>query len=321
MSEALSIAPVTGAPTISQPAGEPSMADLAALLPDPSGEALPGAERGNIPSPPMHDEPAKAEDAAKAEEAEAPVDTEALSRAEAAAKKAREGSRRYREALDAQRRVQAEAQRAAQEAAENRRRAEEASRFQEELRRDPYAALKKLGMTDQELAERALREGTPENELRTLFQRQQEALEFERQRREQLEQRLESERQAAVRQQAEANFHRLADDERAYPRLAQLAPTAQLAVAKAALQQIASNGYEVGSLSDADVAEACERFLAPKKAAKAAPAAPKAAAPPKSSGTLTNSVTAARATAPRPWEELSDDEQIAAIAAALPDLG
>jgi hypothetical protein len=330
MSEALGVAPVVdGAPMISS--AEPSIEALAALLPDPSpSTALPGAERGDLPAPPMqHTEADASSDAeAKAEPSEpAPepeVDREVLERAEAAARKAREGSRRYREVLEAQRKVQAEAERAAREAAENRRQAEEARRFQEELRKDPYAALKRLGMTDQELAERALREGTPENELRSLLQQQQEALAAERQRIQQLEQRLESERQATIRQQAEANFHRVADDERAYPRLAQLEPSAQLAVARAALQQIASNGYDVGGLSDPDVAEACERFLAPKRAAKvAAKTAPPAPAPappaPKQSATLTNAVATTRATAPRSWEDMSDDEQLAAIAAALPD--
>jgi len=338
MSEALTVAPATpaaapvdGAPIVAPSAGEPSIEQLAALLPDPN--ALPGAER---PSPPKQDaaseQPEAKEGETKEAEQEPPkeaapsVDKEALERAEAAAKKAREGSRRYREMLEEQRRVQAEAARVAREAAEYRRRAEEAARLRETLRKDPYAALKQLGMTDQELAERALREGTPENELRMLLEQQREALESERQARQQLEQRLEAERQALARQQAEANFTRIADDESAYPRLSQLAAPAQLAVAQAALQQIANNGYDVSGLTDEQVAEACERFLAPKRAPKAAapkpapaaaPAAP--AAPKPAATTLTNQVSNARATAPRPWEELTDDEQIAAIAASLPD--
>lgn len=331
MSVEAAAAPVNGAPIVSPAAsaGEPSFEQLAALLPDPNA-ALPGAERVTTPPVPdtvaEEDKDAKdapdepAEDDAEAE-AEAPADDGALERAEAAAKKAREGSRRYREALENQRRVQAEAARSAQEAAEYRRQAAEAAQLQESLRRDPYAALKKLGMTDHELAERALREGTPENEMRMLLEQQQETIAAERQARQQLEQRIESERQAVARQQAEANFARIADNEGTYPRLAQLSSSAQLAVAQAALQQIANNGYDVSGLDDDQVAEACERFLAPKRAAKAAPKpAPAAAAKPAPANTtMTNQVANARATAPRPWEELSDDEQIAQIAASLPD--
>lgn len=339
MSEALGIAPSGGAPAPAPLVGEPTIESLAALVPDPVPAATPGAERGDIPAPPMQDkatadekeEPAKAKvkeeaDPEEAEEpAEAAADKAALERAEAAAKRAREGSRRYREMLENQRRVQFEAERLAREAEENRRQAIEAQRFQEELKKDPYASLKRLGMTDQELAERALREGTPEHEMRTLLQQQQEALAAERQRLQALEQRIENERQATLRQQAEAKFHSIADNESSYPRLSLLAPTAQLAVAEAALKQIASNGYDVRGLSDDQVAEACERFLAPKRAAKAvsAPAsakpAPAAAPAPKANTSLTNAVSNTRATAPRPWEDLSDDEQIAAIAASLPD--
>lgn len=331
MPEALPVAPVNGAPIISPAssgsAGEPSFEQLAALLPEPSS-ALPGAERAVAPpAEAVKPEPTEGEETPAEPEAEAApaVDKDALERAEAAAKKAREGSRRYREALESQRRVQAEAARSAREAAEYRRQAEEAAQLQQSLRKDPYAALKKLGMTDHELAERALREGTPENEMRVLLQQQQETIAAERQARQQLEQRLEADRQAVARQQAEANFARIADNEGAYPRLAQLSSSAQLAVAQAALQQITNNGYDVSALDDEQVAEACERFLAPKRGAKAAPAAklppPPAVAPAKqpANTTLTNQVANARATQPRPWEELTDDEQIAQIAASLPD--
>jgi hypothetical protein len=336
MSEAVGIAPVVDAAPANSSAAEPSMEALAALIPDPT----PGQPaKGEIPVPPLKHEDAEAakakaeaEEKAKEEQKEEPekpeeetaaqADKEALERAEAAAKKAREGSRRYRETLEAQRKVQAEAERAFRQAAEDRRQAEEAKKFQDELRRDPYAALKRLGMTDQELAERALREGTPEQEMRVALQQQQEALKIERQRIQQLEEDIRNERQAQVRQKAEADFHRLADDERSYPRLSQLSPAAQLAVAQAALQQIANNGYDVGGLADTEVAEACEQFLAPKKAAKAAPAAksaPAATTTPKTNTTLTNAVSTTRATAPRPWEDMTDDEQLAAIAASLPD--
>lgn len=323
MPDVLGIAPSDGAataPTVSPAGAEPTIEELASLLPDPNAapvaEPAPGEEAKATEKP-------EGEAEEPEEKPEPAADQDALARAEAAARKAREGSRRYREVLESQKRVQAEAERASREAAEHRRRAEEASRFQEDLRRDPYAALKKLGMTDQELAERALREGTPEHEMRTLLQQQQEALASERQARQRLEQRLESDRQAADRQRLEANFTRLADDERAYPKLSQLASSAQLAVAEAALKQIANNGYDVSGFTDDQVAEACEQFLAPKRAPKTAPATPAAKPPvaqssPKTT-TLTNQVSAARATAPRPWEELSDDEQIAAIAASLPE--
>lgn len=344
MSEALAITPspppTTGA--------EPTVAELAALIPDSALVGDPSSVAGTPPAP--AENTADAADAARltqTTEGEAPapapaegeapapaetktepapaeqVDTEALERAEQAAKRAREGSRRYRQMLEEQNRVRQEAQRAAQEAERARREAEEARKLQESWKKDPYKTLKGLGMTDQELAERALREGTPE----ALIFELKEKLEQEAQARAALEQRLESERAELARQRAEQNFTRLASDEGAYPRLAQLDGPAQLAIARAALQQIENNGYSVAGLSDEQVAEACERFLTPRRPGKAAAPKPNPApapaakpqTPAPASKTLTNAVSTQRAVAPREWHEMTEDEQIAAIAAALPD--
>ena len=336
MSEGLAIAPAA-------PAAEPTITELAALVPDSALVGDPSVAAGPAPAPAENkadladaarladrnepapvdapaEEPPPAETAETAAPPEPTVDNEALERAEQAAKRAREGSRRYRDMLAQQDRVRQEAQRAAAEAAQARKEAEEARKVQEAWKKDPYNTLKKLGMTDQELAERALREGTPE----ALIHQLNERLEQEAQARAALEQRLADERAFMARQQAEQKFYSVADNETAYPRLSQLNATAQLAVAQAALQQIANNGYATSGLSDEQVAEACERFLTPKRGAKAAskpaPAAAPAAKPaPAPAKTLTNAVSTQRAAAPREWHEMSDDEQIAFIASQIPD--
>lgn len=335
MSEVASVAAASAeAAPIAAPIAQPGPAEidaLAALLPDPSASslppvasstALPGAERTDATptgAPAEEVKPAEGETAEAAPAQEA-TDKDALERAEAAAKRAREGSRRYREILAQQEEAKAEVRRQAAEAQRLRQEAEQNRRLREDLKKDPYAALKNLGMTDQELAERALREGTPEAALHALNER----LEAESRARQALEQQLQNERQAAAQRQAEEKFYRVADNEAAYPRLAELNAKAQLVVAKAALQQIADNGYEVSHLSDEQVAEACERFLSPKKgkAAKSTPApaakpAPAAAKP--ANKTLTNAVSTEKTTATRPWHELTEEEQIAQIAASLPD--
>lgn len=318
----------TNAGPIDVPAPQPPAAGeieaLAALLPDPAaptgvdvGTAVTSVKatpEEKVAEAKTEETPTEAKPATPDEAAEAAA---ALERAEAAAKRAREGSRRYREMLAEQERVKQEAARAASEAARARREAEEARQFQAKLKEDPYRALKDLGMTDQQLAERALREGTPEqaiHELKAQIEAQRQALEAERQARE-------AERQAAQARQAEIKFQQIADNETAYPRLAQLSPKAQLTVARAALEQIAENGYDTSGLSDEQVAEACERYLAPKKgkSASAKPPAPAAAKPPVK--TLTNSVATEKASASKPWDELTEEEQIAQIAAMLPDPG
>jgi len=335
MSE-LTVAPAAPAAAVSSAlaaaVADPSIESLSSLIPDsailsdavdlpaPAAESTADAADAAKVASPESEQPAEAPKSETEAAAPEPVDTDALERAEAAAKRAREGSRRYREVLEAQQRQQAEAQRVAREAERLRRENEEARRFQEDLKKDPYAALKGLGMTERDLAERALREGTPEAALHALAERVERA----EQARAALENRLAQEQAATARKQAESNFARVADNETAYPRLAQLTDRAQLVIARAALQQIADNGYDVTGFSDTDVAEACERYLAPKKgAAKAAPKSVVTPAPVPTAKpitkTLTNAVATERAVQPRPWHELTDDEQIAQIAASLPD--
>ncbi|AKU93378.1 hypothetical protein AKJ09_00042 [Labilithrix luteola] len=314
--------------------GEPTIESLAALLPDPvsaapenTADAVDAAKLSNEPVEGLAEGEAPAAEAAPAEEPapELNEDAEALARAEAAAKRAREGSRRFREMREAQEKSRMAEQRAAREAAQARKEAEEGRALRESLTKDPYKALKGLGMTDEDLAERALREGTPE----ALLHEMREQVAAERAARLALEERLQNERAALARQTTEQNFLRVADNEARYPQLSNLSPRAQLSAAREAIAQIVENGYDVAGLTDAQVALAAERYLAPKRALKAdPPPAPRAAPPPAAKAappqapapkTLTNAVTQERAVAARPWHELSEDEQIAQIAASLPD--
>lgn len=308
------VVPAAPAADVSAPSGEPTIESLTALVPDGNADAADAAniaakaEAAEVPADPA-EAPAEAVEPAPAE------DTGALERAEQAAKKAREGSRRFRELQAAQQR-QAEA--AAQQArlmAEYRAQAEEAKKLRDLLLKDPYAALKELGMTDQDLAERALREGTPEAAMHAL--RQEFAA--ERKRIDDLHKSLEREKFEVARQNAELGFTKVADNEVQFPRLAQLDSSRQLSIARTVLQQIAANGYDTRGLSDEQVAEACERFLAPKKGAATKPAPAPAPAPKPAGKTLTNAMAQTRAVAPKAWDELSDEEQIAQLAASIPD--
>lgn len=294
-------------------AGEPTLEEIAASMAEPVAEV--------VVEPIVTEEPATeaaTEPVAATEPAEADA---ALERATKAAARAREGSRRYAET---QRQLQESAQRtqhAAREAEQLRQENAQAKQREAAYKQDPYKALKDAGMTDHQLAERAMRENSPEATLLRL----QEQVEQERTARQALEQRLVSEREAVraaeAQQRMESAFVAVADDEATYPRLAQLNSGAQLTVAQAALKQIRSNGYNTNGMSNAQVAEACEIYLAPKKGAKTTAAAPAVAKPvAKMSGkTLTNAQAQTRTVAPAAWDTLSEDQQLAHIAASLPE--
>ncbi len=309
---------ITGAPILTaSEQGEPTIEELAALLPTEEAPVLePVALEGTEAEPVEPAEAAPVVDPAAPTEADA-----AAERANKAAAQARAGSKRYAATQEALREQAAQVQRAAREAEQLRRRVAQADALDRELKADPYKALKGRGMTDADLAQRAMRENTPEAGMLRL----QEQVEQERAARVALEGRLRSEREATQKARAEDAFTHLADDEAAYPRLSQLNADAQLDVASAALKRISANGYDIATLSDAQVAEACERYLAPKRAAKAAAVAPPAQVvrtTPKPSGkTLTNAQAQTRVVAPAAWDSLSEEQQLAHIAASLPEPG
>lgn len=313
--------PVAAAPAVDL--GEPTMEELAALVGDPIAAEV-TTEPVEAAEPVVEAEPATeaaAEPAAPTEPTEADA---ALERATKAAERARQGSRRYAETQRMLADQQHASQRAAQEAEQLRRENAAARQREQTLKADPYKALKDLGMTDQQLAERAIRENSPE----AMTLRLAEELKAERSAREALEQRLVNEQREAARrsaaQQAEAHFAQVADNEAAFPRLAQLSTEVQLTVARAALDRIKANGYDVTRLSNEQIAEASEAYLAPKRAPKPPtvnpPVVAPKAAPAKTSGvTLTNKQAQTRTVAPAQWDQLSEEQQLEHIAAGLPE--
>lgn len=325
---------ITGAPIVlsASEQGEPTMEELAALLPATEPEVT---EDPVVPAAtePTAEETAPTEPVPAVEEKPAQPEADAaLERASKAAARAREGSRRYAET---QRQIAEQAAHIAQQTAQTQRAARDAQQYRQEveaarerdaqLKKDPYKALKQLGMTDEELARRAMQENSPEAATHRL----EAQLAEERSARVALEQRLDNERaeahRAAMSRQAEASFVAEAADAAAYPELAIRSPAKQLAAARAALAQIRANGHETRHFSDAQVAQAANLWLSPDAKPAAAPAP--AAAPPqarpgiaKPSGkTLTNAQAQTRVVAPADWHTLSEEQQIAHIAASLPE--
>lgn len=312
------VAAAVAAPVVVAPPAweEPTMDELAASMSDPTPEAEPVVEAPVTEPEPTTD--------AKTEPAEAAAVDEALERATKAAQRAREGSRRYAATQEALARERAEVQRAAQQAEAYRQRVAQAEVLERELKDDPYKALKSRGMTDADLAARAMRENTPEARVMQL----QEQLDREAAARVALETRLENQRRDAeardMAQRAEAAFIKAADNEAAFPELARLTAEGQLDVARRALDRIKANGHAVAHLTNAQIAEAAEKYI--KMTRKPTAAAPKASAPAvrpaaPSGATLTNRMVQTRTVAPGEWDSLSDEQQLAHIAASLPDPG
>ncbi len=309
-------APVVAAAPASE-GGEPTMEELAASMADPEA-AAPVA-------PVVEAEAADAKDAEPAAEAEPAAPSEAdaaLERATKAAAKAREGSRRYKETQQRLAETNAIAERHAREAEQSRQELAAARQREAAYKQDPYKALKDAGMTDVQLAERAMRENTPE----AIVQKLQEELAQERSERRAYEQRMAEQaaeaREQAARQQRTAEFVSVADDEATFPRLSQLDADVQLTMARDVVRRCAAKGIDVKRLSHEQVAEECERLLTPKRAPTSAAApTPRPAVTKPSGKTLTNAAAQTRTVAPADWDSLTEEQQMAHMAAGLTPIG
>lgn len=245
--------------------------------------------------------------AAAAEAALSPLD-----RAKAAAAKARESAGRNRHLMAQQKNLARQNAAAQQQIAQLQHQNEQARRFQQQLAQDPYAAMKALGMTEEQLAHRAVREGTPER----MIEKVQQQLHEERAARIALENRLVAERQNVAVKQGEVKFlqESLKDE---YPNLAEMPERLVLTMAKSEVEELTAQGYDLSDFPDADLCALIEHRLATGKRKKAAPAvAPgaKPPVPPKPGAkpvTLTNGLGAKKYTMPANFEQLSQDDQFA----------
>lgn len=305
--------------------GEPTVEELAALVPDSAIKETPteaAAETAETTET-VTEGVAPVEQTAAATTADAAEIDAAAERAAKAAAKAREGSRRYAEQQRQLAEQAASVRRAAAEAERVRQENAEYARREAAYKADPYKALKEAGMTDVDLAQRALRENTPE----AAILRAQEKAEAAEARVQALEKRIAEERAAAERaeyaRQAESSFIEIAKDADTYPELALRSPKVQLTAAREALAQIRANGHDTRHLTNEQIAEAAEIWLRPvgeKPKPKPAAAAPVAKPVVKTSGkTLTNAVAQTRTVAPANWDSLTDEQQLAHIAAMLPE--
>ena len=241
---------------------------------------------------------------AAADAALSPVD-----RAKAAAARARDSAGRNRQLME-QQKVLARQNAAAQERihalqAQN----EQAARFQQQLAQDPYAALKQLGMTEEQLAHRAVREGTPE----ALIEKVQRQLAEERQARIALENRLVNERQQIALRSAENAFVQLTSDDSKFPLLSELPAKTVLLLAKSATEELVAQGYDVSDFPDSDLCALVEHKLKEGRRGKKAAAQPPPEAKPKPPPvrTLTNALGTSKHSMPSDFDSLSQDEQFA----------
>jgi len=270
------------------------------------------------------------------EKAPEPVKASNLERAKAAAERLKRERAARNESQTAYRQAQAELQRHQTELAQERAERERLSRQFDEFKSDPLGTMERFGVPAEAIAERAIKNGTPEE----IHARKERALEerlaqFEK-REQEREARQAEEQKRAHFESAKQNFIKLAVDETAYPtiaRLAQARPQHLIQVALDIHREANAKGY---AYSDAEVLAHLEETYASIYASPSTPKTgqtksntPTQGASENSSGTgqpkpttgtprtLSNEMSAEKASLPANFEDLSDREQKKAMAEYL----
>jgi hypothetical protein len=205
--------------------------------------------------------------------------------------------------------------------------AEQGRNLANRLNADPLAALTQLGITPDNLVERVMRAGTPDEKIAAINAQ----LEQERNARNQLEQRIKNERFQSEFAAAEAACWSKAQDAERYPNL-QSHPKEMLlslvkSVAIEARQRYIRETGTAPVIKDSQILRYLNTRYAPKdaaasqvspKAAKAAPPASlerpgKAKSPGKAPRTLTSDVVNGGTSRPGNWESLSRADRMAVL--------
>lgn len=120
--------------------------------------------------------------------------------------------------------------------------------FQDNLKQDPYAALKTLGMTEQELANRAIKEGSPE----ALYEKLAQQLQDERNERLRLEKSIADQKQAVHMRTVETQYLAQAGDATKYPYLQYLPSETILSETQRIVREYKQKGGDPSQVADHD---------------------------------------------------------------------
>lgn len=298
-------------PGASEPAVEPPAADSALPPADPAK----GGSAADSGAPPPAEDPALV------------AEREKLARAKAAGERAKQDAarRRQREAAEAQQRAELAAIQSERDALLKERQDWAIARDPARSLEERGAAFQRLGISGRDMAQAALREGTPEAQLEALLDKRVGPLMSELQTLRAWKQEQDAQRAAAARETGYQELTKLVADKARFPSLAGQPPWVVLAAA----QQVWANipPAQRAGVTDADVLEYLEEEYAAhaKSAVTTTPPTvdPKTAPGPNENAgsatprTVTQDTAPPRTPASVDWDSMTLEEQKAEIARQL----
>jgi hypothetical protein len=295
-------------------------ADASAARPTITEKTLPAApaeaESTTITSPTAAPAAETAEDAdASATGGES---ADKLERAAKAAKDAKAAAKHNRQLREEKQRLEQTAEFAHQKVQALESQVNDLQSWMQALRTNPLEAMKALGITPQQVAEKIARDGSPEaqiEELREQIARQQQ--EFERQ--QAMAQREQMRARAA---QVENDFKTESQNAKKYPNIAgAIHPDFILARSKELITELRRKGYDPKQFSNHDLLSYLDSYYSksnsPQKDSETSTGKPESKPAHGKTKTITNRLQTASHTAPPDFNKLNDREQRKAMAAQL----
>jgi hypothetical protein len=251
-----------------------------------------------------------------------------FAKAQAAAAKARKASQRDQQKRIDQARIEQQQTQAQAELAQLRSRLEQSARLEQQLRADPLAALKALGISAEDTYKRAVQEGTPEAQLAAMRQE----IEAERRERVALQQQLAQQSRTEQQKRVDADFVQAAQNEKLYPNIANQPAAFILSAARDLVRDawertrdpVTGRGR---TFSREEILTALEALYSTHTKARsktkdatsesASSSGTNGSGSPAPSRTISNALASSAWSKPANWDKISDREQQRLLAQAL----
>jgi len=233
-------------------------------------------------------------------------ETAGPSKAAKAAKQARQAASKNRQLLAEHERAVRDASYHAQQTESLQAQLRQTQEFIAGMQRDPVGTMRALGVSTEDIANRMVKDGSPEAKIAELEQKLANQEEYLRG----MLRNGEREKQAARAQAEETTYKTQSRDVQKYPNLQAIPPDFILARTKEVILELKRRGQDPTRYSNHDLLEYLDAVYADQKpAAKAAAQAEKPKAETPKTKTITNRLAASKYTAPADFDKWDDRRQ------------
>lgn len=233
-----------------------------------------------------------------------PVEASKSEQAKAAADKARKGAAHHRKLMEEKARLEQASSYQQQQTAALQQQLDQANHYLRTLQQDPLGAMKQLGITPEQVAQRMMKEGSPEGKIEYLEQQ----LQAQRDEIRRMQDSARQEQEAIRRQQIETEYKQEAQNAKKYPSLANVHPDFILSRTKELILDLRHRGYDPRQFSNHDLLSYLDSTYTKSGSTPVSETTPETKSDKKTS-TITNRMQTATHAAPPDFAKMNDRQQ------------